>query len=223
MLHKTKGIVIKYIKYGDSSIIVNIFTEEFGLQTYIVNGARSKKSKGKIALYQPLTLLDMVVYHKEQSSIHRISEVKCSQPFISISTDIKKSCIALFLTEVIHKTIKEQEDIQALFTFLHQSILILDYLEGGYENFHLQFMLKLTQYLGFGAEKIEDSELSLMLNRDELDSCNMLYQTSFDTPIKITYARRQLLLQCLIDYYQNHMDNFGVIKSVEILSEVLHD
>ena len=101
--------------------------------------------------------------------------------------------------------------------------MILDYLEGGYENFHLQFMLKLTQYLGFGAEKIEDSELSLMLNRDELDSCNMLYQTSFDTPIKITYARRQLLLQCLIDYYQNHMDNFGVIKSVEILSEVLHD
>ena len=223
MLHKTQGIVIKYIKYGDASIIVNIFTEVFGLQTYIVNGARSKKSKSKIALYQPLTLLDMVVYHKEQTNIHRISEVKCTHPFISISTNVKKSCIALFLTEVIHKSVKEQQDIKALFTFLHQSILILDLLEKNYENFHLQFLLKLTQYLGFGAEKIEESELSLMLDREQLDVCNNLYQEPFDDHIRISYKSRQLLLQCLVDYYQNHLDSFGVIKSVEILSEVLQD
>ncbi len=223
MLHKTQGIVIKYIKYGDTSIIVNIFTEVFGLQTYIINGIRSKKSKGRIALYQPLTLLDMVVYHKEQTNIHRISEVKCSHPFISISTNIKKSCIALFLTEVIHKTIKEQQDIQSLFTFLHQSILILDYLKTGYENFHLQFLLKLTQYLGFGAEKIEESELSIVLDRQLLGISNQLYLSPFDTSIKISYHSRQKLLQYLLDYYQNHMDNFGVIKSVEILSEVLQD
>lgn len=223
MLHKTQGIVIKYIKYGDTSIIVNVFTEVFGLQTYIVNGIRSKRSKGKIALYQPLTLLDMVVYHKEQTTIHRISEIKCSQPFTTISTNIKKSCIALFLTEVIHKTIKEQQDIQALFTFLHQSILFLDYLESDYENFHIQFLLKLTQYLGFGAEMIEESELSLMLDRELLDICNKLYQSPFDFYIKISYNSRLLLLQSLIDYYKNHMDNFGVIKSVEILSEVLQD
>ena len=223
MLHKTQGIVIKYIKYRDTSIIVNIFTELFGLQTYIVNGARSRKSKGKIALYQPLTLLDMVVYHKEQSNIHRISEAKCSQPFMTITTNIKKSCIALFLTEVIHKTIKEQQDVKALFTFLHQSILILDYLENNYQNFHIQFLLKLTQYLGFGAEKIEESELSLTLDQALLDICNKLYQTPFDSYVKISYNSRLLLLQCLIDYYQNHIDTFGTIKSIEILSEVLQD
>ena len=165
----------------------------------------------------------MVVYHKEQSNINRISEVKCSHPFISIPTDIKKSCIALFLTEVIHKSIKEQQDIQYLFTFLHRSILILDYLESGYENFHIQFLLKLTQSLGFGAEKIEESELSLMLDRELLDLCNKLYQSPFDYRAKISYNSRQLILQCLIGYYQNHIDNFGVIKSVEILSEVLQD
>jgi DNA repair protein RecO (recombination protein O) len=223
MLYKTQGIVIKYIKYRDTSIIVNIFTEVFGLQTYIVNGVRSKKSKGRIALYQPLTLLDMVVYHKNQSNIHRISEVKCSDPFVSIPTNIKKSCIALFLTEVIHKTIKEQEDIEELFTFLHKSILILDYLEKNYENFHVQFLLKLTQYLGFGADKIEDSELSLMLDKDLLATCSYLYTSPFDAPIKITYLSRQTLLHCMIDYYQNHIDAFGTIKSVEILSEVLQD
>jgi DNA repair protein RecO (recombination protein O) len=221
MLYKTQGIVIKYIKYRDTSIIVNVFTEEFGLQTYIVNGVRSKK--GKIALYQPLTLLDMVVYHKEQSTIHRISEVKCSEPFNSIPTNIKKSCIALFLTEIIHKTIKEQQDIKELFTFLHQSILILEYLEFGYENFHIQFLLKLTQYLGFGAEDIQESELSLMLNKEQLITCRELYLSPFDSSIKIKYHDRQLLLNCMIDYYQNHLDNFGIIKSVDVLAEVLRD
>ncbi len=221
MLHKTQGIVIKYIKYRDTSIIVNIFTEVFGLQTYIVNGVRSQK--GKIALYQPLTLLDMVVYHRDQSNIHRISEIKCSEPFRSISTNIKKSCIALFLTEIIHKTIKEQQDIKDLFTFLHQSILILDYLPSNYENFHLQFLLKLTQYLGFGTGTIEDSELSLMLDKEMLDTCSRFYSSPFDSSIKISYQTRQALLQSMIDYYQGHIDNFGVIKSVEVLSEILQD
>lgn len=223
MLHKTQGIVIKYIKYRNTSIIVNVFTEVFGLQTYIVHGVRSQKSKRKIALYQPLTLLDMVVYHKEQSNIHHISEVKCSELFRSIPTNIKKSCIALFLTEIIHKIIKEQQDIKDLFTFLHQSILILDYLENDYENFHIQFLLKLTQYLGFGPGKIENSELSLILDNKLLTICSHLYSSPFDSFVKISYQERQTLLQCMIDYYQNHVDNFDTIKSVEILSEILQD
>jgi DNA repair protein RecO (recombination protein O) len=82
MLHKTKGIVLHYIKYSETSIIVKIYTETFGIQSYIVNGVRSKNNKNKIALFQPLTLLDMVVYHKANAtSLNRIAEVRCSEPF----------------------------------------------------------------------------------------------------------------------------------------------
>src|SRR6187200_113375 len=101
MLHKTRGVVFRFTKYGESSIIVNIFTEMFGLQSYIVNGVRSRTVKSRIALYQPLTLLDLVVYHRENANINRIKEVKCLYPYQSIPTDIKKSALAIFIMEVI--------------------------------------------------------------------------------------------------------------------------
>ena len=88
MLFKTRGIVFRFTKYGESSIIVTIFTEMFGLQSYIVNGVRDKTSKNKIALYQPLTLLDLVVYHRENATIFRIKEVKCLHPYQTIHQDI---------------------------------------------------------------------------------------------------------------------------------------
>jgi DNA repair protein RecO (recombination protein O) len=83
MLHKTRGIGLSYLRYRESSIITKIYTEAFGIQTYIVNGVRSSKSKNnRIALFQPLTLLDMVVYHKnKEDTVHRISELKCYAPF----------------------------------------------------------------------------------------------------------------------------------------------
>src|SRR6186997_1907165 len=100
MLHKTNGIVFRFTKYGESSIIVNIFTGLFGLQSYIVNGVRSRTAKSRMALYQPLTLLDLVVYHRENANINRIKEVKCAHPFHSIFMDVKKSTIGMFILEV---------------------------------------------------------------------------------------------------------------------------
>ena len=84
MLHRTRGIVLSYIKYKETSIIVRIFTEAFGMQSYIVNSVRSAKSRGKMALYQPLSLLDLVVYHKSGKDLQRISETKFSYAYSSI-------------------------------------------------------------------------------------------------------------------------------------------
>ena len=108
MLYKTRGIVFRFTKYGETSIIVNIFTEMFGLQSYMVNSVRSKSSKNKIALYQPLTLLDLVVYHRENANILRIKELKCLYPYQTIHRDIRKSAIALFLNEILNKAVKDQ-------------------------------------------------------------------------------------------------------------------
>src|SRR5690348_13964376 len=131
MLHKTRGIVFRFTKYGETSIIVNIFTELFGLQGYIVNGVRSKSNKSKIALYQPLTLLDMVVYNRVNANLNRIKEVKCLQPFQSISMDIKKSAIAIFINEVLNKTLKEESHAQEVFEFLFHTVSTLDEMKEG--------------------------------------------------------------------------------------------
>src|SRR4051812_2313610 len=123
MIHKTRGIVFRFTKYGETSIIVTIFTEEFGLQSYIVNGVRSKSSKNKIALYQPLTLLNLVVYHRERANIERIKEIQCFHPYQTLTVDVKKSTIAMFITELLNKTVKEESHVQDLFDFLADSLI----------------------------------------------------------------------------------------------------
>src|SRR5690554_158691 len=108
MIYKTRGVVFRFTKFQESSIIVTIFTEQFGLQTYIVNGVRSKSARNKIALYQPLTLLNLVVYHRENVNIERIKEASCLHPYRTLTTDIRKSTIALFINELLNKTIREE-------------------------------------------------------------------------------------------------------------------
>ena len=156
MLHKTRGVVFRFTKYGETSIIVTLFTELFGLQSYIVNGVRSKSGKNKIALFQPLTLLDLVVYHREHANINRIKEVKCLYPYQSIPMDIKKSALAIFLIEVINKTVKEESHAQELCEFFIRSFITLDQMEERAENFHIIFLLKLSRLLGFGAHHVNE-------------------------------------------------------------------
>ena len=223
MLHKTQGIVFKYIKYRESSIIVSIFTEAFGIQSYVVNGVRSSKStNNKIALFQPLTCLDLVVYFKESSSLHRISEIKCNPPFRSIPIDIRKSSIALFLTEFLSKIIKEQHDTETLFTFIQQSVLVLDHLDNGFENFHIQFLVKLSSYLGFGISENNELELLLQEDRESYSLLNQLNETSFDNHLKVSNTMRLQLLHALLYYYKQHYPTLNEIKSLNVLREVLH-
>src|ERR1700750_1123629 len=149
MLHKTRGIVFKTTDYGESSVIVQIFTEKFGLQSYIINGVKKPKAKITRNMLQPLHLLEVVVYHKANSGIQRISELKNSPVLLSIPYDVIKSCIAIFLNEVLYKAIKQQTSDEHLFDFVFNSIEWLDHQQEGLANFHLLFLIRLTRYLGF--------------------------------------------------------------------------
>src|SRR5688572_1942923 len=150
MLVKTRGIVLNFIRYRETSIIVRIYTEQLGLQTYIVNSVRKKGPTTRIALFQPLTLLEMVVYRSGSGGISRISEYKCAHPLLNLHFDIRKSSVALFLSEIISASVKEEEENLPLFKFLYQSIVAFDNLEKNFENFHLSFLLQLSHFLGFG-------------------------------------------------------------------------
>lgn len=228
MLHKTRGIVLNYLKYGETSIIVRIYTEAFGLQSYIVNGVRSGKAKNKIALFQPLTLLDLVVYHSAQKELHRIKEMKCSEPFNSIPFDFRKSGIALFMTELLVKTIRREEGNPALFEFLHHSILVLDHLQENYSNFHLQFLLKLSFYLGFAPGTAEELYTQVHpagnaadFAKEEKEVLDDLLNLGFDNPLRIQAAQRKAILKNILMFYRLHFDNFGELKSLSVLQEVM--
>jgi DNA repair protein RecO (recombination protein O) len=222
MLHKTRGIVLGHIKYGDTSIISKIYTEEFGLQTYIVNGVRSKSSKNKIALFQPLTLLDMVVYYKENREINRISEMKCNTVFHSIPFEQKKICIVIFISELLSKTIKEQHSNKELFEWILHSIAYLDEVSEKYENLHLQFMIQLAAFLGFSPGSVEDivEEIRISLSEEEKNILSLLMTAAPDEYVRVNNQTRRHLLDCLIRYYSIHVDNFGNINSLSVLQEI---
>lgn len=230
MLHKTRGIALGYIRYRETSIIAKVYTEAFGIQSYIVNGVRSSKSKtNRIALFQPLTLLDMVVYHKRKDdTVHRISEMKCYAPFSSLPYDVLKSSLALFVTEILGKTLREEETNEALFEFLEHSVLYLDQAENGFENFHIQFLAELASFLGFGIETIEDLESELRNNhypqvadKAEMEATRLLLSNGYGTAIPLDRQRRVSILEKLLFFYKIHMDSLGEIRSLDVLREVL--
>ena len=131
MLHTTYGIVLKTIKYAETSVITKVYTEAFGVQSYIVNGVRSTKSKNnKAGLLQPLTLLDMVVYYKEGRDLHRISEMKNAFIFTAIPFEVVKRSIGIFMVEIMSKSIREEESNPDQFEFLWNAVQLLDQTPG---------------------------------------------------------------------------------------------
>lgn len=222
MLHKTRGIVFRFTKYGDSSIIVTIFTELFGIQTYIVNGVRSKSAKGKIALFQPLTLLDLVVYYKENASIKRIKEFKCLHQYQTVSTDIRKSSLAIFINEILNKTVKDETHAQEIFEFLLHALILLDHQETNLENFHLIFLIKLSRFLGFGAHQSEEILGVRMLDQEEERILKELLTADFIESIPMLNVQRRNLLEAILRFYTMHIESLGEIRSIQILKEVMN-
>lgn len=221
MLHKTRGIVFRFTKYGESSIIVTIFTELFGIQTYIVNGIRSKNSKGKIALFQPLTLLDLVVYYKENANIKRIKEVKCAHQYQALTTDIRKSIIAIFISEMLNKTVKDETHAQEIFEFLFHALMLLDHQQNSVENFHLVFLIKLSRFLGFGAHQADEILGARMLDSEEEAILKNLLQADFTEQIAMTNVQRRNLLEAILRFYTLHIESLGEIKSVQVLRDIM--
>jgi len=220
VLHKTKGVVFRFTKYGETSIIVNIFTELFGLQSYIVNGVRSSSKRSKIALFQPLTLLDLVVYHKENANILRIKEVKCYFPYQTLTHEIRKSAIAMFINELLNKAVKEQSHTTEIYDFIANSLMVLDNQEKP-ENFHLLFLLGLSKHLGFGPNLTEEVMGGHWMNSEDEAVLKTLLVADYATPITITYNQRQILLTSLLRFYSNHVDNLTEMKSLPVLKEIL--
>jgi len=241
MLHKTRGIVFKTTDYSESSVVVQIFTEKFGLQSYMVNGARKPKAKIGRNMLQPLHLLDMVVYHKDAGGIQRIKELKNSPVLQSVPYDVIKSCLALFLNEVLYKSVKQQTAEEHLFDFIFSAIEWLDHQQEGIANFHLLFLIKLTRYLGFYPDRYLSGEADyfdlkngtfsrykpesvLYLSPPHTQNFTTLLESNFENigNIKLSNDERRYLISKLLDYYALHIEGFGHIRSHEVLEEVLN-
>lgn len=243
MTHKTKGIVLRSIKYGETSLVVTILTELFGVQTYMVNGVRSTKKNGARANYfQPAAILDMVVYHSETKTMHRIKEFSWGHIYDAVLTDVIKNSIAAYMVELLFKCLKQPETNTDLFAFCEDVLVSLDTsTHKAAANFPVFFSLHLPYFLGFRmtdnysdqhnildlkegvfidfspphphflheeAAKITSLVLKVM-QPAELEQFNLNQQ-----------VRRQLLIRYQ-DFYALHIAEFGQLKTLLVLHEVL--
>lgn len=243
-LHKTKGIVLRAVKYGETSLIVTVFTELFGLQSYIVSGVRmsTKKGAGKANLFQPTAILDLVVYHNELKHLNRIKEFKWHYLYQHIFSDVPKNAVALFMIELLTKCLKQPEPNPELFEFVEDAFIHLDESSGAVmANFPLFFALHLPAFFGFrisddfsnerqildmqegtyvaekpdhlhfleGKQAEVTSELLKMMQPQELEQ------------IKLNHDFRRQLLFAYETYYRLHIQEFGTMKTLPVLREVL--
>lgn len=243
MLHKTPGIVLRTVKYGDTSLILSIFTELFGIQSYIVNGVRSSKPKAaKGNLLQPGNILDLVVYHHEQKNLQRISEFKLGHVYTSMHVNIVKNTVALYLIELLQKTLKQPEAQPELYHFAADSFKALDAAtSAAAANLPLYFTLKLAAHLGFhfgGRYSSYTPYLDLQQGiftdlpphhtqyLDEVSSqiTDQLQQIRHPADlgkIELNKDRRRNLLYAYLDFYQLHIPDFTELHSPPILNEIL--
>ena len=227
MLLKTKGIVLRFVKYKESSVIATIYTLDKGVISVIANSVRSKNSKGKIALFQPLSLVDLVVYHSESKNISRISEINSYHPLHSLRQDPIKAFISFFITELLNKCLKEEEGNHPFYDFIQNSIIHLDQQVEEVANFHLIFLIKLSLFLGFKPYSSTDflqhiSNASYYNDKQIILVLESLLAASYDSTLNLTRESRSAILKDLIEYYQNHIE-IGKINSIEVLQELLHN
>jgi DNA repair protein RecO (recombination protein O) len=243
MTHKTKGIVFRTIKYGETSVVVTIFTELFGVQTYMVNGVRTaKKSSAKANHFQPGAILDMVVYHSDQKQLQRIKEFKWDFLFQQVLSDVIKNSIASYIVELLQKCLKQPEQNTSLFYFCEDILIQLDTAEKTVTaNFALYFSLQLPLFLGFrmdnnynGEENVLDLEEGIFVTKQPehphfidgeyariTSQLLKAMQPHELSQFKLHHDTRRKLLLYYLEYYALHIPDFGVMKTLAILHEVL--
>lgn len=237
MLEKTRGIVLKSTPFRDSSVIAHIYTEEFGMQSYLINSVRNQKGAIRPAHLMPLNLVELIAYHKENQEIHRIRELKCDPVLQNIHFDVNRRSLTLFLTELLDSCIGESEANPELFRFVWQFVELLDMDHVPLHNFASAFLLRFAGYLGFAPEeKYEEGDVLQLQEGTFVQAlraqgpvmsatcsfwCNRIQKSSDWPELKIPLEERRQLLDDLIDYYRHHVLHGRNIKSHLILREIL--
>jgi|694.fasta_scaffold29077_6 DNA repair protein RecO (recombination protein O) len=237
MIASTLGIVLHSIKYGETSLIVKIYTSSFGLVSYMVNGARSSKGKNKGSLFQAGNILELEVYNKQGKNLQHIKEQKLYKIYNHIPNMMVKTSICMYMLEVLNQCIKEHEQNETLFDFLIHAFEQLDNQSNDDAIFPSWFMIALASHLGFEAgnsfeenKTIFDMQEGLYVEESyhahalHLPYSKYWYELSQQEIPQNTITskkERLMLLESVEKFFQMHIENFKQLQTPRILREVL--
>ncbi len=237
---KTKGIILKSIPYADNKLIVKIFTEQQGIQSFITNKKNKLQKQGNV--YQGLNLVEIDYVHHHEKTIQHFKDFKVYHHYQHIHHQMVKLSIAQFINELLLKSINDNEHYNTnVFKFIEHALLYFDLQESAFENFHLYFMLAFSKYLGFYPQLNEDGaslyfdlfngRFNDHINNPEFtidNSTSKLLVELMDLTIesfatlKLNYTQRLSVLNTLVDYYKIHIDQITTFNTLKTLSVVLN-
>lgn len=239
MFEKTKGIVLHTIPYSETSIIAHIFTRTQGMQSFIVNGVRKPRPRFSISLFQPLAQVDLVIYQKQTPALKRFREIQPTDHYRSITTNPHKNTIAIFIAEVLYRSLHDTDPHPDLFDFTAQSLHYFDLMPQGYSAFHHFYLIRLMRYLGFypDAQAYRPNYVFNLatgsfhppdpsaLHCTDPDTARLLHHfqqsdiENFDM-VSVSPLQRTHLLNILVEYYSHHLPQPVHFRSHYILREV---
>ena len=239
MLIKSEGIILRSVKYSESSLILDIFTKEIGLATYIISGVRKTKSKSTAANLQVGSILELILYNNDNLKINRVKEAKSLILFNRLFFEIKRFSVALFLLELLRKSIREREKNGELYDLIIKSIIFLDNSDSNLSNFHLVFLCRMAAIIGFGPENnfndvnsifdLRDGKFidQIPYHKDYLKKNESIYLSKIlslgienSHELKIKREEKMKILNNLILYYEIHIGNIGKIKTLEVFQNI---
>lgn len=237
MLIKTEAIVFSALKYGEADLIVKAFTKSSGLKSYLLrNILKSKKGKLRVAMFQPLTHLEIEANHKNKGTLESIREAKVVTHYTSLHTEVTKGAIVFFISDMLRTVVQEEEENLPLFEYIAASSLWLD-LHADIANFHLLFLLKLSSYLGFypdtseihfpffnlidGTFEVTETNLYCRSGND-IELLKSLLGIHFDSlySLKLNQQQRSDFLSMLLQYYELHLHGFKKPRSLAVLNSI---
>lgn len=239
MIYKTRGIVLRTVDYSNTSIITKVYTELFGIQNYLIKGAKRKNASVKSNLFQPLSLLYLVVYKKERKQLQTLKEARPEIHFTSIPHKPAKTSILFFINEVLLKCLNEEESNPELFSFLNETIQTLDAEEKNFNNLHLIFTIRFSRFLGFypqgnfsEATSIFDLREGKFISSEPLHPDYLTKENSklLNTIILSNYysmenliisgKERKNILVTLLRYFELHLSHMSSIASHKVLEQI---
>lgn len=239
MLLSTSALIIHTYPYSESSIIVKAYAEKFGYTSFLLKGFKKNK-KQKINLH-PLALVEITCVSSKQPGLKFARNISLQKPYSEILMDPIKSGLAMFIAEFLGITVRDDEDGDSLFfAWLNE---VVDELErtNHLANFHLWFLLKLSDHLGFAPQgnrtnqkpNFNLTEGSFMARGTSSENCSenesilvdKVLNKNYDdiAKMKLIKKERLILLKLLHQYFEVHLDKKLTLKSLEILGQLYVD
>jgi DNA repair protein RecO (recombination protein O) len=242
MIYATKGIVLRTIKYGETSVIASVFTELFGIQSYIVNGVRTQSKTSKAHFFQPSSILEMEVYHNELKNLQRIKDLKWSYLYENILSNVIKNSVALYMVEILQKCLKQPETNADLFHFCEDAFMQLDIAEKEVTaNFPIYFAIQLAHFFGLSVQDNYSAERNYFnINEGNFTDRSHVNDNFLDAGVSYYFSQllkalhpaelkeirlnkeiRRTILSAMENYYIFHVAEFSTMKTLPILHELI--